>query len=82
MLTSEDKFAGMIVYVAGKAATETTEAVPAAYYSLNDDLATWSPFSGSLSQSDMQTIVQYVEDNLETSKFEEDEEGNCYLTLS
>lgn len=81
LLTSETKYAGMIVYVAGKAATETEEAVAAAYYSLSDDLATWVPFTGSLSQQDMESVLSYVQSNLEHSKYEEGEDGTAYLTL-
>lgn len=87
LLTTDTKYAGMVVYVAGTPAipgegnTPGIEATVGTYWSLNDDLTTWAPFGCSLSQEDMQTVFTYVQSSIEQSKYEELEDGTAYLTL-
>lgn len=75
LLTSSKIEAGMLVYVAGAEG----EAVGKTYQ-LNDDLLTFSPFGGEMTETQLTEILTYVSDNMETSKVTE-EDGVTYLEL-
>lgn len=69
--------AGMLVYVA---TVEEEGATVGKTYQLNNDLLTFSPFGGEITETQMTDILTYVSDNMETSKVTE-EDGVTYLEL-
>lgn len=77
LLGSSKIEAGMLVYVA---AVEEAGAVVGKTYQLNNDLLSFSPFGGEITETQMTDILTYVSDNMETSKVTE-EDGVTYLEL-
>lgn len=77
LLESSKIEAGMLVYVA---AVEEAGAVVGKTYQLNNDLLSFTPFGGEITETQMTDILTYVSDNMETSKVTE-EDGVTYLEL-
>lgn len=74
LLQSEKKQAGMLVYVAGSDGTKGVT------YQMSDDMMSFHVFAGDLTSEQLQSILDYVQKNFESSKFTE-EEGQAYLEL-
>ena len=74
LLKTDKKEAGMLVYVKGAGDGSGVT------YQLNDDLLTFHVFSGEITSEQMQTIMEYVQANIEHSTYTE-EEGMGILTL-
>lgn len=75
LLTSQKAEAGMLVYVKGADGSQGKT------YQMNDTKTAFVPFGGELTSDQLSEILTYVETNMESSKYTEDDEGNGILEL-
>lgn len=74
LLTSDKCVGGMLIYVAGQ------DGQKGKTYQVKDDLSGVEEFAGALDSTQLETILEYVEANIEHSKYTE-EEGVSYLEI-
>ena len=75
IIGSQKAQAGMLVFVKNDNGSSKSKT-----YQLNDAMDTFTPFGGDLTTEQMQSIMDYVNKNIEHSKVE-DVDGTTYLTL-